>query len=101
VTTAAAVHGRPWRRLRAAVLAQSDRCHICGHPGSQSVDHLVARVDAPHRTLDPSNVAPAHGVEGCPTCGRRCNQSRGTGQPSRAHAGRARARPPFPTSRPW
>ena len=97
MTTAAAVHGRPWRRLRAKVLALSDVCHVCGHPGSQSVDHLIARAVDPRRTLDPSNVAPAHGVQGCPTCGRRCNQERGTGQPRRA----GRPRPPFRTSRRW
>lgn len=95
MTTAAAVHSRRWRKLRAAVLAQSDRCHICGHPGSQSVDHLEARADAPWRALDPSNVAPAHGVQGCPTCGRRCNQERGTGRRRRGQAA------PFRTSRRW
>jgi predicted kinase len=67
--------GRPWRRVRAQVLARSRVCWICGHDGSDSVDHLtpVSRGGAP---LDPGNLAPAHHAP-CPTCGRRCNTSRG------------------------
>lgn len=70
--------GRPWRRMRAAVLAASDVCWICGHQGADSVDHLhpLARGGS---ALDPSNLAPAH-HNPCPTCGRRCNASRGAGR---------------------
>jgi 5-methylcytosine-specific restriction endonuclease McrA len=31
--------GRSWRKVRAEVLAASDVCHICGHPGATVVDH--------------------------------------------------------------
>lgn len=67
--------GRPWRRVRAQVLAASRTCWICGHDGSDSVDHLtpVSRGGAP---LDLGNLAPAHHAP-CPTCGRRCNAVRG------------------------
>lgn len=70
--------GRPWRRMRAAVLAASDLCWICGHHGADSVDHLrpLARGGPP---LDPDNLAPAH-HRPCPSCGRRCNTSRGAGR---------------------
>lgn len=83
--------GRPWRRLRLQLLAASDLCRICGHPGSQSVDHLVplSRGGSP---LDPANLRPAHGVQGCPTCGRKCNSARGNG---------GRRRPALRTSRKW
>lgn len=69
--------GRPWRRIRAQVLAESTTCWICGHDGSDTVDHVIplSRGGDP---LDPANLRPAHGVKGCPTCKRRCNQSRGT-----------------------
>ncbi|WP_157520881.1 hypothetical protein [Herbidospora daliensis] len=40
---------------------------------------------------DPLYLKPAHGWQGCPTCGRKCNQEKGT-KPGR---------PPFPTSRSW
>lgn len=69
--------GRPWRRARAAVLAGSDVCWICAHPGADSVDHVQA-VARGGDLLDPSNLAPAHN-QPCPTCRRRCNPSRGAG----------------------
>ena len=52
------------------ILAQSDVCHICGHPGSDAVDH----VQAFSRTADesPANLKPAHHAA-CPTCGEPCN----------------------------
>ena len=67
--------GRPWRRVRAQVLAASRICWICGHDGSDSVDHLTPLADD-GAALDPANLAPAHHAP-CPTCGRRCNASRG------------------------
>ena len=57
-----------WKRLRASILAESDVCWLCGRPGADSVDHLVALKDGG----DPyarSNLAPAHGRKqpwGCP-----------------------------------
>lgn len=67
--------GRPWRRVRAQVLAASRVCWICGHDGSDSVDHLTPLADD-GEALDPANLAPAHHAP-CPTCGRRCNAARG------------------------
>jgi hypothetical protein len=66
------------RKNRARLLAESDTCHWCGHPGADTADHLqpVARGGAP---LDPENLGPIHGVAGCPTCGRKCNNEKGAG----------------------
>lgn len=69
--------GRPWQRVRLQVLAASTVCWICGHPGSTTVDHVKA-LALGGSLLDPANLRPAHGVEGCSTCGRKCNSSRGT-----------------------
>jgi 5-methylcytosine-specific restriction endonuclease McrA len=59
--------GRPWNRIRNAVLATSTTCWICGKPGADTVDHLTpqSRGGAPY---DPRNLAPAH---------RSCNSKRG------------------------
>lgn len=64
-----------FRKLRATLLAESDTCHWCGHGGADAADHLipVARGGA---KLDPDNLAPIHGVHGCPTCGRKCNNEK-------------------------
>lgn len=71
--------GRPYRRWQATVLARSRVCWICGHDGADSADHIVplTRGGAP---TDPDNGAPAH-HQPCPTCGRRCNSSRGAAYP--------------------
>jgi hypothetical protein len=80
-----------WRYLhnRAVVLARSDVCWICRHPGARTADHLIPWRLWP-RDLpgfnDIGNLAPAHGTMGsgpfkvhnrCPVCGRLCNQSKG------------------------
>lgn len=67
--------GRPWRRARAAVLARSTVCWVCGHDGSDSADHITP-LALGGDPLDPGNLAPAH-HKPCPTCGRRCNAARG------------------------
>ncbi len=67
--------GRPWRRARAEVLARSTVCWICGHDGSDSVDH-VTPLAIGGDPLDPDNLAPAH-HRPCPVCGKRCNTARG------------------------
>ncbi len=69
------------RRYRTAlreVQATGPTCWLCGHPGSDSLDHVIPASVAPELAADPSNWRPCHGVQGCPTCGRRCNQERGT-----------------------
>ena len=79
--------GRPYRRARAAVLAESDLCWWCGHPGATAVDHVVPRANGGSNHID--NYAPIHGVDGCPVCPprngkpRRCNGEKGakTGPP--------------------
>jgi 5-methylcytosine-specific restriction endonuclease McrA len=65
-----------FRQLRARILADSDVCIVCGHGASDAVDHIhpVARGGA---RLDPDNLAPIHGTNGCPTCGRKCNNEKG------------------------
>ena len=70
----AGIRGRPWRRTRAAILSQSDICHLCGHPGSGDIDHLIPR-SLGGDPKDPGNLAPAHGaLSRCPVCGLCCNQ---------------------------
>ncbi|MER8042720.1 HNH endonuclease signature motif containing protein [Streptomyces sp. NPDC094032] len=62
-----------YRKARARFLGDNDVCHLCGHPQADTVDHVVP---VSKGTVDPSdqdNWLPAHGVNGCPTCGRKCN----------------------------
>jgi 5-methylcytosine-specific restriction protein A len=49
---------RQWRTIRDRVLKASDICHICGQPGADSVDHLIAVANG--GTNDPTNLKPAH-----------------------------------------
>ena len=98
---------RRQRTSRAAVLAHSDLCWLCGHPGARTADHVIDATRWPRtpdgRMLpgfdDPANMRPAHGTMGsgphrthnpCPTCGKLCNQSRG-----------ARMTPTSPRSEDW
>ena len=70
--------GRPWRRARARVLAASDICYLCGHPGSGAVDHVISRKLRPDLALDPANLRPVHGsLSRCPWCKRACNEVKG------------------------
>ncbi|MEV4158998.1 hypothetical protein [Nonomuraea dietziae] len=92
--------GRPWRRVRAQVLAESDVCWLCGHPDANEVDHEPPLRELELHGLDPRDprfLRPAHGprrtaegIIGCPHCGRMCNQEKGTG-----------AAPALRTSRKW
>lgn len=59
---------RRWRALRAAVLAASTTCHLCGRPGADTVDHLVPVRRRPDLCFDPANLRPAH---------RGCNAAKG------------------------
>lgn len=64
-----------YRKVRAQVLAESDVCIVCGHGAADAVDHIHARSKGGAR-LDPDNLAPIHGVRGCPTCLRKCNSEK-------------------------
>lgn len=70
-----------YRKRLGEIKATGAICVLCGHPGSTSIHHLVPPSRFPDlaRELarDPANQAPAHGVEGCPTCGIRCQQVQG------------------------
>jgi 5-methylcytosine-specific restriction endonuclease McrA len=60
------------------VLATSDVCYLCGHPGSGAVDHVISRKVAPELALDPGNLRPVHGsLSRCPGCRRACNEEKG------------------------
>lgn len=73
-------HGRPYRRARTQMFAiYGDLCHLCGHPGARSADHLTPISVWPGQPVDPHLMRPAHGIEGCPTCARKCNTERGAG----------------------
>ncbi len=62
--------GRPWRRVRDAVLKRDGGiCWICGQPGANSADHLIPRSVRPDLEMDLSNLAAAH---------LRCNVKRKT-----------------------
>lgn len=67
---------RAWRTLKAAVLAGSDRCGLCGrvkcvrgcHDVADEADHIIPVSVDPSLALEPTNVRPAHGC---------CNRQRG------------------------
>lgn len=63
---------RAQRAENKRILAASDVCHICGHPGSDAVDHVVAL--ARGGADDRSNKRPAHHDVPCLTCGIKCNR---------------------------
>ncbi|MEU0809525.1 HNH endonuclease [Streptomyces sp. NPDC005970] len=65
-----------FRKIRARVLAESDVCIVCGHGAAQAVDHIQP-VSKGGAKLDPDNLAPIHGVDGCSTCLRKCNNEKG------------------------
>lgn len=72
--------GRPYRRARQQMFAlYGTVCHLCGHDGAGEADHLEAVALDPGQPLDPHTMRPAHGTSSpCPTCGRCCNQAKGT-----------------------
>jgi 5-methylcytosine-specific restriction endonuclease McrA len=81
--------------VRAQVLATSTACWLCGHDGSDSVDHVIARalcIAAGRHDLlnDIANLRPAH-QRPCPTCGQQCNRQRGTGTGKRQRPAKSRA----------
>lgn len=68
----ARVNTRAIRVRNQAILRASDVCHICGHPGSDAVDHVIPL--ARGGTDDPHNLRPAHHTAPCATCGQKCNR---------------------------
>jgi 5-methylcytosine-specific restriction endonuclease McrA len=60
-----------YRKAKVRALAQNDICHLCGHPGADSLDHIIPVSRGGHPT-DPANLAPIHGHP-CPICGQKCN----------------------------
>lgn len=61
--------GRPYRRMRAQILAEDDTCWICGKEGADTIDHLVP-ISKGGSVLDKNNCLPA-----CASC----NSARGNG----------------------
>lgn len=49
-------------------------CHLCGHDGADSADHVTPRSLGGSDNI--GNLRPAHHRR-CPTCGIRCNTARG------------------------
>ena len=68
--------GSARQRRNARILAASDVCHICGHPGADAVDHVIPLARGGSDT-DPANLKPAHHDVACPDCGERCNRAKG------------------------
>lgn len=62
-------NGRPYRRVRAQVLAEDDTCWICGKAGADTIDHLLP-ISKGGSLLDKSNLKPACSA---------CNSARGNG----------------------
>lgn len=70
--------GYRWEVWRTGVFARyGDQCHLCGHGGADSADHLVPLSVWGNQPYDPRLSRPAHGVAGCNECGLKCNSSRG------------------------
>ena len=68
------IGGRARAERNARILKASDICHICGEPGADAVDHVIAL--ARGGTEHPSNLAPAHHLR--PNSqGIRCNMVKG------------------------
>jgi 5-methylcytosine-specific restriction endonuclease McrA len=64
------------RKQAKQILAQSTICILCGHPGSDAIDHVIP-VDKGGDPVALDNKAPIHGVTGCPICARKCNSEKG------------------------
>jgi hypothetical protein len=62
-----------YRQIRARILAASDVCIACGHGAADAVDHIHPASKGGAKR-DPDNLAPIHGVKGCPTCLRKCKE---------------------------
>lgn len=74
--------GRAWQAIRLRVFAIHGRiCVICGHDGSNQVDHVIPVAVAPELAFVLTNLRPVHGVprNRCPVCGQACNQAKAAG----------------------
>lgn len=73
--------GRRWQAFRQVVFATYGRtCHLCGHDGANTVDHLMTVLEHPEYAWVLENCRPAHGTGNrCPVCRRCCNQARLSG----------------------
>jgi 5-methylcytosine-specific restriction endonuclease McrA len=78
-----------WKKTRAAILASGGVCWLCGHPGADTVDHVVP-LSQGGALLDPANLRPAHG-RARPEYGCQGNYGRGNRPP----------KPPLKRSRDW
>lgn len=47
----------PYRKV---ILAGNPPCALCGHPGADTVDHILAKSQRPDLVFDLSNMRPAH-----------------------------------------
>ena len=65
---------RARRERNHRLLATNDVCWLCGHAGSDAVEHKVSVKARPDLADDPTNLAPAHHFVACPTCGIKCNR---------------------------
>jgi 5-methylcytosine-specific restriction endonuclease McrA len=96
---------RAYRKALALVQATGPTCHICGHPGSDSLDHRLSASLYPELRGDPANWVPCHGINGCPYCPPNTSRDkRRNGQPQRCNQAKGNKlelpRPPV-TSRRW
>lgn len=48
-----------WQRIRKQLLAENDICWLCGHPGADSIDHVVP-IRRGGEPFELSNLRPAH-----------------------------------------
>ncbi|GGT43433.1 HNH endonuclease [Streptomyces purpureus] len=71
-----------YRKARARFLTENDVCHLCGHPSADTVDHVIPVSKGGVAPSNQDNWAPAHGVKGCPTCGRKCNGAKSDKAPT-------------------
>lgn len=86
--------GKAWKTLVAfVVMRDAGICHLCGHGGATSGDHVLPVATHPHLELDAGNVKASHWWP-CPTCGKRCNSIKGTRRMASVH-------PTLNTSRRW
>jgi 5-methylcytosine-specific restriction endonuclease McrA len=66
-------YGYQWQKVRRRVLDACTICALCGHPGADSVDHIIP-VSKGGALYDLANLRPAH---------HDCNSRRGN-RPDRA-----------------